>query len=325
VVPVALTARPDPRGALRGPTKRPATDPVPSSLLILLNPGSGSSDPDALPRTLLELAERAQVPARVEVLLEPARLPALVDEAIAQGVTTIVAGGGDGTVSSVASCLMGRDVRLGVLPLGTLNHFAKDLGLPLEAEAAMAVVLAGHVRRVDVGEVNGRVFLNNSSIGLYPRMVRLRQRRDARGWRKWLVAARAMFAVMRHRRDLGVRLELDGTSIARRTPLVFIGNNEYRMEGLDPGSRPSLTEGVLSLYVLRARGWSGLLRAAWQVASGSARSGDATDTFRVQEARIDLRHDHVEVALDGEVTPMTTPLVYRVRKLALEVLVPPAA
>jgi len=303
----------------------PATrsEPIPSSHLILLNPGSGAGSADDVSRLLLSMAERAGVQARVEVLDDPALVPALVDRALASGVTTVVAGGGDGTVSSVAGCLVDRDAALGVLPLGTLNHFAKDLGLPLEAETAMAVVLAGHVAQVDVGEVNGRIFLNNSSIGLYPRMVRLRQRAEAHGWRKWVVATRAAFAVMRHRTDLGVRLEADGVATSLRTPMVFIGNNAYRMQGLDAGSRESLDGGVLSLYVLRVRGWGGLLRAAWQVIAGKVEEGDALNTFEVAEATVDLRSERVPVALDGEVVPLTTPLQYRVRPRALRVLVPP--
>ena len=300
-------------------------EPIPSSHLILLNPGSGAGSADDVSRLLLAMTERAGVPARIEVLHDPGTVPDLVDRALAGGVTTVVAGGGDGTVSSVAACLVDRDARLGVLPLGTLNHFAKDLGLPLEAETAMAVVLAGHATRVDVGEVNGRVFLNNSSIGLYPRMVQLRQRADAHGWRKWLVAARAAFAVMRHRADLGVQLEADGVVTARRTPLVFIGNNVYRMEGLAAGSRTSLEDGVLSLYVLRVRGWGGMLRAGWQVIAGKVHEGDALDAFEVAEATVNLRHERVPVALDGEVVPMSTPLCYRVRPRALRVLVPPRA
>lgn len=296
-----------------------------STLLILLNPGSGGGDADDVARALSGIAERAGVQALIEVLHDPSTVPDLVARALADGVTTIVAGGGDGTVSSVASCLVDRDARLGVLPLGTLNHFAKDLGLPLDAEAAMAVVLAGQTTAVDVGEVNGRIFLNNSSIGLYPRMVQLRQRAEAHGWRKWLVAARAMFAVMRHRTDLAARLAVNGEAVARRTPMVFIGNNAYRMQGLAAASRPSLAEGVLSLYVLRARGWTGLLRAAWQVIVGKVEEGDAMDSFLVTEATIELRRPRIQVALDGEVAPFETPLRYRVRPKALQVLAPRSA
>jgi len=259
------------------------------------------------------------------VIDDPDALPRVVARALAGGVDTVVAGGGDGTVSSIASLLADTDARLGVLPLGTLNHFAKDLGLPLDTETAMAVVLGGHVAQVDVGEVNGRIFLNNSSIGLYPRMVRLRQRVEAHGVRKWLVATRALFAVMRHRSDLAVRLTIDGETVSRRTPLVFIGNNEYRMTGLDPGTRPSLTGGILSVYVLHATGWLDLLRAAWHVLKGRVDQEDTMDVYRLSEATIELRRPHVEVALDGEVVPLRTPLHYRLRRQALRVLVPPPA
>lgn len=265
---------------------------------------------------------RARVQGRIEVIDDAASLPQVITRALSEGTDTVVAGGGDGTVSAVASLLVGTAARLGVLPLGTLNHFAKDLGLPLDTETAMAVILGGHVTQVDVGEVNGRLFLNNSSIGLYPRMVRLRQRVEAHGLRKWLVAVRAMFAVMRHRSDLAVRLTTDDEAVMRRTPLVFIGNNVYRMAGLDPGTRPSLTDGVLSLYILHANGWGDLLRAAWHVVKGRVDEEDTMDVYRLPEVTIELRRPRVQVALDGEVVPLRTPLRYRVRRRALQVLVP---
>ena len=93
-----------------------------------------------------------------------------------------MAAGGDGTINSVASAVVGSEKSLGVLPFGTMNHFAKDLHIPLDLEGAVNTIVAGHKTKVDVGEVNGRIFLNNSSLGLYPSIVRERQKqRDSMG------------------------------------------------------------------------------------------------------------------------------------------------
>ena len=104
----------------------------------------------------------------------------LVRAAVRRGATVVAAGGGDGTVNAVASVLVGTETTLGVLPLGTLNHFAKDIGIPLEMEEALAVLRDGKVQHVDVGTVSDRIFINNSGLGLYPDMVFNRERRQNR-------------------------------------------------------------------------------------------------------------------------------------------------
>lgn len=158
--------------------------------------------------------------------------------AVGERPSAIVAAGGDGTVSAVVAAIVDTDIALGVLPLGTLNHFAKDLGLPLDLEAAIDRLLSGATRRVDVGEVNGRTFVNNSSLGLYPDIVRDRERQRKRlGRRKWPAFALACLSALRRYPFLGVRLTVGGSERIYRTPFVFIGKNDYRMDGLALGER----------------------------------------------------------------------------------------
>jgi diacylglycerol kinase family enzyme len=140
----------------------------------------------------------------------------------------VVAGGGDGTIAAVAAALVGTDVALGVLPMGTLNHFAKDLGIPLELGRAVQTLFTGKVARVDVGDVNGRVFLNNSSIGFYPRIVQEREREQRQGYSKWLAFAQAAALIVQQSRTLHVELDDDhGRRQSYDTPFVFVGNNRY--------------------------------------------------------------------------------------------------
>ncbi|WP_342451222.1 diacylglycerol/lipid kinase family protein [Piscinibacter koreensis] len=250
-------------------------------------------------------------------------LDAAVDAALANGCRCIVAGGGDGTISGVAAKLVGRDVVLGVLPLGTLNHFAKDLGLPLDPDAALTVVEAGCATRVDVGEVNGRVFLNNSSLGLYPAIVRHRERQQERlGWGKWPAFAWATLAALRRYPFLDVRLRTDGAPPeALRTPFVFIGNNAYRMEGMQIGTRDGLADGLLSLYMAQRTGRWGLIRLALHALFRRLEQADDFRMLSTPEVTIETRHRRVPVATDGEVTLLEAPLRYRIRPLALQVLV----
>lgn len=242
--------------------------------------------------------------------------------ALQAGCRVIVAAGGDGTVSAAAGAAAGGQVPLGVLPLGTLNHFAKDLGLPLRLEDAVAVVIGGATRLVDVGEVNGRVFINNSSLGAYPNIVELRRRHQDSGLGKWIAALWATLAVLRRRPFLAVRIRMPEEVLLRLTPFVFVGNNEYRMAGLRAGSRESLSGGHLALYVMHAARRSSLLRLGWQVLWCGVDQVQELELHAVPEASIETRRRRLRVALDGELLVLDAPLIYRIRPAALRVLTP---
>src|SRR5271166_1000269 len=145
----------------------------PRSPTCILN--GASSHVEAARAHLTRMSEEFGVPARIVVTRSGGELASLAARAARANSQAVVAGGGDGTVNAVAGALVATDTALGVLPMGTLNHFAKDLGIPLDLEAAARNVFIGDIAKVDVGEVNGRVFVNNSGIGLYPRIVRERE------------------------------------------------------------------------------------------------------------------------------------------------------
>ena len=268
-----------------------------------------------------ELFAAASQPVTVTLARNRDELQRGIDAALAGGVAALVGGGGDGTINTVASALVGTATPLGVLPLGTLNHFAKDLGIPLELDEAIAVVLAGFTAKVDVGEVNGKLFLNNSSLGLYPRMVRLRAAHPARGWRKWIVAFWALIKTLERNPLISVSIEADGERLVTRTPIVFIGNNEYEMSGLEAGTRAALTGGRLAIYVARTGGRPRLMRLAWRMFTGRAFRSGELDVTLVDAATISLRGSQASVALDGEVVTLGVPLEYRSRPAGLRVLV----
>ena len=245
------------------------------------------------------------------------------EAAVARGVGIVAAGGGDGTVNAVASALVGSAATFAVLPLGTLNHFAKDLGIPLLLDAAIANIAQGTPRQVDVGDINGRIFLNNSSLGLYPDIVRDREKQQRRlGRGKWLAFCWASLAALRRYPFLSIRLKVGETEHARRTPFVFIGNNEYLMQGLNIGERATLDGGRLSLYVAQRPSRLGLVRFAWHALLGRLGSSPDFDVLLARDFVIDTRRRLIRVATDGEVTLMAPPLHYRSRPGALTVIVP---
>lgn len=250
---------------------------------------------------------------------------AAAEKAVADGLSIVVAGGGDGTLNAVASVLANHShVAFGVLPLGTLNHFAKDAGIPLELDQAVATIANGERKLVDVGEVNDRIFLNNSSLGLYPDIVREREKQQQRlGRAKWLAAGWATFRALKRYPFLNVRLKLDdGRDHVRSTPFVFIGNNEYTMEGFNVGARCALDRACLCLYVAQRPGRLGLLRLAWSALRGRLAQENDFDVLHSSGMEIDTRERRVRVATDGEVTVMMSPLRYRIRPAALNVIVP---
>jgi diacylglycerol kinase family enzyme len=289
---------------------------------VILNPASGSADRDATPERIVELFAAE---GRTATVLSAGPGRTVADQAraaVEAGCRVAVAAGGDGTVNAVATAVLTEDTLLGVLPMGTLNHFAKDLGLPLGLAEAVHVAAQGTVRQVDVGQVNGRVFLNNSSIGVYPRVVELRRRWESTGLGKWVAALWASLVLLRRRPFMGVRIRTADDTLVRLTPFVFVGNNEYRMVGLQAASRESLTGGRLALCVMHASLRRSLLVLAWKVLWRGVDQVRELEVFLVTEATVETRRPRLQVSLDGEVAVLASPLEYRILPLALSVMGP---
>lgn len=292
--------------------------------LVLLNRAAGVQAGEAA----LEAAairrglEERRVDAEVrEVRAEDFR--DAVRAAAAAGVDAVVVGGGDGTVNAAATALAGGPRALGVLPLGTLNHFARDVGIPLDLAGALDVVAARHVRAVDVGQAGERVFVNNASMGLYPRAVEDRERiRAGEDVGKWRAMARAMVATARNRPVLRVTLRMLDGAVKLSTPLVFIGNNRYDMRLFALGRRQSLDSGELWLYVAKDGGPWGLAGLAARALLGRLDQARDFLGLSVTEVEVHDRRRRTRVAFDGEVCDVPSPLVYRIRPRALNVLAP---
>lgn len=272
---------------------------------------------------LADLFALARAEVQIVDVNDSSDASALARKAVTENIKLVLAGGGDGTISAVAAALIGTDAVLGVLPLGTLNHFAKDLKIPLELEAAVANIFHGEVARIDVGEVNGRIFLNNSSLGFYPGMVREREAHQREGHGKWVAFAQAAIFVFKRYSPLSVRARLDETTaLPASTPFVFVGNNRYQTAGLHIGERISLDGGTLWVCQAPHAGRGKLLRLALQALFGRSNPRELvileTSEFWVRPKAKTLR-----VANDGEVNRMDTPLHYRSRPRALRVMVPP--
>jgi diacylglycerol kinase family enzyme len=254
--------------------------------LLVLNPGSGSAN------DVGELAReaRSRLGAVRSIELASADLPRAVDEAVTEG-RVVVAGGGDGTVNAVAQLVVGKGT-LGVLPAGTLNHFARDVGVN-DTDAAFDALAAGRTRTIDVGKLNGRrYFLNNVGIGLYPEMVYRRERVGQRAG-KWLAATRAAVRMLRDSQPVTGTITVDHDPRTLFAWMVFVGNNRFGTAPGRVGQRERIDEGILDVGLFLA-GPRGARRSsvAWRV----LRSRPWQTSTRV----IRRRARRVEVRLDGE-------------------------
>jgi len=245
--------------------------PTAMKVTVLLNASAGSSAASEAAATVSRVREAFQR-ARLEgeiLAIGQESFPAAARRAAASDADVVVLGGGDGTLGAGAAALVGSHKPLGILPLGTLNHFAKDVGIPLDLDQAVETIERGHVREVDVGEVNGRIFLNNSSIGLYPSAVAQREElRHRHGGGKWPAMFSACVDVFRRFPLLAVTLQVEDRTVALTTPFVFVGNNRYEMSLFSLGTRTSLQGGELSIYLTQDAGRTGLLRLFFQALLG---------------------------------------------------------
>jgi diacylglycerol kinase family enzyme len=292
---------------------------------ILINGRAGpASGPEA--REKLEgLLLQALPDAKVIITGNGTDVTTEARRSVENGARMVVGGGGDGTLSAIAAVLAGTETPLGILPLGTLNHFAKDLGIPLEIEEAVATLTTGRITQVDVGEVNGSLFLNNSGLGLYPVIVHIRELRQSHGIAKWPAALWATCKAFARYERLSIRVLVEGRELRRRTPVVFIGNNEYLLGGVQLPVRDRLDDGLLSVYIPHAHGRFRLIWFSIRALFGKPRSDGDLDAFLTSELWIETRHRSLKVSLDGEVTIQQPPLHYRIRPQALRVVVPAEA
>jgi diacylglycerol kinase family enzyme len=294
-----------------------------TSAVVLLNRDGGAvrADPQIAEKVGQALAA-AGVPAEIELVSGgecSVRCRAIAE----RGDPLLIVGGGDGTIGAAASALAGSQMKLGILPLGTLNHFARDLGLPADVGESAAIIAVGNARWVDVAEMNGQIFINNSAIGLYPLMVvdrDLQRKRLGRSKRLAMVVATIRTLVrFGHQR---LTLTINDQQERADTPLLFVGNNDYRIDLGAPGRRESLEAGQLSVLVMRKKTRRGFIGASIRALLNRARPDDMERIDGVERLRVSSRRSQLTVSLDGEVVSAAPPLDYKIRKRALRVIAP---
>ncbi len=305
---------------------RPVGHAGPAETCIIMNDSAGRKGADGQAAAVRAFVEARGDRIALREFEDGSELPDLCQQALDDGFQTIIAAGGDGTVGAIAACVSGTDRRMGILPLGTFNYFARSLGIPTEIDAALAVLDGGEVRKVTAGEVNGALFLNNASLGVYPEI--LREREDTyRRWGRSRLAAywSVLRTVLGFRRSRRLKVTVDGETRRIQTPLVFVAMSAYQLEEFGLEGADEVRQGKFAVFVAPDTGRLGLLKFAFLLAIRGMRRGVDFELLHGTEVIIeptDKRDRDRLIARDGEKERMTPPLKFRVLAETLTVLVP---
>ena len=287
-------------------------------MVIVRNPRSGSALDTV---TLRQVLHQAGVGADIVDLPHGPEFEEWIDR-LAARYEVIAAAGGDGTVSSVAAAVARANKTLAVIPTGSLNHFARDAGIPLKLEEAVALLRTGRQGAVDVGLVNERFFLNNVSVGSYPLMVDARTELERRGRSRRIAAVLAVARTWWQLRSVTATLTVDGGDLIRRSPFIVVGNGRYVLSGFALTRRHHLSDHQLSLYVAPHAGRLGALSLPVRALFGTLDEYEQFETFQANEITVAVRQRRVLTGIDGEVRDLESPLRFAIRSGALQVLLP---
>lgn len=289
---------------------------------VFLNDDAGSVDDVATQSAQIRRAFGEHGIDATIVAVDVTELQKAMRSAWHSGTDALVIAGGDGTVNCAAQAAIGSDIVMGVLPMGTFNHFAKDLGTPADLAEAVRFLAEAETTSVDVGEVNGKAFVNNASIGVYPEIVSEREELRARlAWGKLRAAPVAFARTLRRLPVLHLRMTIDGSPpVDVDTPTLFVGNGLFDERGRRVGHRTSLSDHRLAIYVIATTSPWRLISNALRSRLGGLDAAPGMNRYACEELRIDSDQTTLTIALDGEPTDLHGPLVFRSRAAALRVL-----
>jgi diacylglycerol kinase family enzyme len=305
--------------------KPPSPLPMPLRAAAILNVRSGRGRQHEIADRLSAIFAERRQQLHIGFARRSRDIFSLAKNAVADGHNLVLAGGGDGTIAGVASVIARTDSVLGILPLGTFNLLARELGIPADPESAARLCFEGAVQDLPMATVNGRPFLNNASLGLYPAMLRLREEAYHRWGRARLLAyLTAMPAVLRRRRHLQIELVTGGEVARIHTPLLFAARSSEQIAQFGVAGMDCIKSGSIGFYILPPLSRLGLLSTGIRLVLRRLNIGRHMQFVCARELRVLTRRPYVNVAYDGEIERMRSPLSFSVQPHALRVLVPRA-
>lgn len=292
-----------------------------TAIAVIANAGSGRKDRGEDPTDALV----AELGARLYALSPGDDIAAQVGRAVADGAQTVVASGGDGTVMAVADALAGSGVTMGLMPAGTFNFFARGFDIPPDPVTAAAIIRAGHRQTLSLATINGRVFLNNVSVGIYPAILKEREQVYSRWGRSRIAAYWSVIKTfLRAQRLVRLRLTHDGRTVTLRTPLVFVARSAYQLAHFGLPGADEVSSGKLAIFVGPEGGRLRLFVNGWRLARGRMQAGRDFRLILADHATLDLGRRRVPVACDGEKFRLQSPLEVKMNADCLTLLVPSA-
>lgn len=287
---------------------------------MFFNPSAGAR---LAPAELTELRRRAEE-GGLEIISvgRDVSIDQTIRERMQEGRRLFVAAGGDGTINCVIQPLIHTDAVLGVLPIGTFNHFAKDLGLPLDWRSALQVVLTGTTRQIDAARVNERFFVNNLSIGLYPELVARREEKG-RDYPRWKARLFAAYATLRKYPHVTFTVESEHHRESIRTHVFIVSNNTYDLSRIGiEAPRGTLEEGRLTVYWLPHLPRLALMKFVAHYLAGRVKTAPGFRSFRTASLKLRSGRESLHLGIDGELFDMAPPLTITIVPSSLLVKVP---
>lgn len=297
--------------------------PQSSDILVLVNAGSGKKSGNEKHTALMDRIQ-GQAGVTIRELTPDMDITEYAARGVADGFSTIVAAGGDGTISGVCAGLSGANVKLGVVPLGTFNFFARSLGIPDDPCEAWDIILAGHCRNVSIGDINGQRFINNASIGAYATVLQVRENVYEHWGRSRLTAYWSVIKAMSTRyRSLRMRITVEGDTHEIRSPMAFVAVRPYQLEEYGLPGVQSIRDGDLVLYLAPTGGRLNLLKTAIKVLRRNVQQNADYTMLTGREIVIETFRRKRLVAWDGERSQMSDPFHFKMLKDDLNVIAPP--
>ena len=337
-------ASPDPSSASCPPSFA-ADSSLSGPLYIVINAGSGSHNSDDEQQIMSRVFSNAGRQFEFLLVCKAKQIPVLARRAVALALANngvVVAAGGDGTINAVAGAVIesaaaGAQCPFGVIPQGTFNYFGRAHGISQDTDLAARALISARAEPVQVGLVNGEVFLVNASVGLYPQLLEDREVWKQRLGRSRVVAFfSGMATLLRFRRQL--RLHIDAPAEVGhvavmsasgateiRTPTLFVGNNSLQLSrvGIAPVDALAAGHGQLAAVVVKPIGTASLFWLLLRGIIGRLGDADNIDTFSFRKLSVTPKgRRRIKVATDGETRWTHTPLVFEVSPHPLWLMVP---
>ncbi|MFP8965167.1 diacylglycerol/lipid kinase family protein [Pokkaliibacter sp. CJK22405] len=305
---------------------KPNIDLTKAPLHLVANGSSGSGQRDQLVSIMKSRCEAANRALHLHLPEEPDELPIAAQEAVRaaeQDNGIVIAAGGDGTIRTVVDKVLGKNVPMAVIPIGTFNFFARNHAVPEDLEQAVDVVLNGRLKQVDIGDINGEVFVINASLGLYTRLIRAREQHTSRWGRNRLVATiSTLLSLLKGAPSLSLDIDSNGHAHHVKSPMVFMGINALQLHSVSLDVAHCALNNQLGVVLMKPTSRWALIKLCFHGLTRRLNDDESLRGFCASNLTIHYKHKRMSVVMDGERLKLDTPLKFNVHRQAVSLVVP---